>query len=137
MNLRLDTLGFRKKMKALRTMTAFYEQAPRDAAAAYQEGIVAGVINGQYVGVISGNLKRSVEIALTSRFSAAVVSDLSIAPYSPGVRKNTRERYGEDFYQIAMRIYGPEIEERLRSEWRRGMATVNTRDRYTYENPFP
>jgi hypothetical protein len=137
MDLKLDRAGWERKRRALLTTIKFFENAPRDGATYFQEAVVSGVINGQYVGVISGMLKRSVEVLITSRFSAAVVSDLGIAPYSIEVRERTFRKYGEDFYQITLRIYGDDAYKALFKEFKRMMSIVARGGTYEYQNQLP
>lgn len=137
MDLKLNRAGYDKKRKALLATVEFFENAPKDGATYFQEAVVSGVINGQYVGVISGNLKRSVEVYLTSRFSAAVVSDKGIAPYTVDVRERTYRKYGEDFYQITLRIYGDDAYQALFKEWKRAMTAIANGTTYKYRNQLP
>ena len=135
--LNLHTAGYEKKRLALLSTIKFFENAPLDAATYFQEAVVSGVINGQYVGVISGDLKRSVEVYPTSKFSAAVVSDLGIAPYAPEVRESNLRKYGEDFYEITLRHYGKEAHQALLQEWKRMISSIDRGVRYTYRNQLP
>lgn len=137
MDLRLNRAGYDKKRKALLSTIEFFDNAPKDGATYFQEAVVSGVINGQYVGVISGNLKRSIEVFITSRFSAAVVSDIGIAPYTMEVRERTYRKYGEDFYQITLRVYGDDAYKGLLKEWRRMMTIVARGGTYHYQNQLP
>lgn len=136
MRVDLSTVGFRQKVEALKSALIFFENMSRDAALFLQEGIVDGVINGQEVGVISGNLRRSIEVAPTSRWSWAIVSDLSIAPYGPQVAKRTRERYGNDFYKIGLERFGPAMEKPMRDEFDRSIKAALNRKQYRYKNPL-
>lgn len=134
MEISVEGWGLRQKLHALQTLIEFFENAPYTAAAFLAEAIITGVINGQYVGVITGNLKRSVDVAEVDRFTAAIVSDLSMAPYSIEVREKNLKKYGEDFYQIGLRIYGEEAARMMAEEWEKAIKAINERKPYKFSH---
>lgn len=127
---------FRKKVKAIRSGVQFFENVHRDAAAYLQQRMVDDVLAGQYVGVISGNLRRSQEVAPTSRFSTILFTDIVIAPYALFVLGWSRETYGQDYLRITLQLFEGNTRAIMQREFLRMMESIRKRDVYKYQNQF-
>lgn len=136
-------------MKSLKQVTQYFDLIPKDAAAEIQARTVQEVLNDgggdQWVGVISGNLRRAQRIKSAGAFKMAMFSDLSIAPYARDVNdrlaetggfKGKRESNGRGYLKIAMHFYSEPMRKAAIAEWSRLIEIVNNRGNYKYRNPF-
>ena len=114
----------------------FYTNIHRDAIAYLQEKMVDRVIAGQYVGVISGMLRRSQEVTF-GRWESVLKPDYQIAPYAGYVAAWAEGKYGKDYYRITLDLFGKETMNRITGEHARMIRTLNQNRKYIYQNPFP
>ena len=130
------TDGFLRKVRALHSGVAFFEHAHLDAAARLQEHMVDDVLTNQYVGVISGNLRRSQEVAPSSRFSSLLFTDIVVAPYALFVLRWSRRKYGKDFIRITLDLYLARTLDLMEKEFNRMVGEIRQGRIYKYQNPF-
>jgi hypothetical protein len=136
--IKLNDIGARKKQQAMRSaVETFAQNIPLDACSFFDTNTSQGVISGQYVGVISGNLRRSLTVERLGPHSAGLGSDLGIAPYASAVRARTAKKYGRDFYRIALKMFRSRAVLAVNAEYARLRGVVASARQYTYRNPFP
>lgn len=128
--------GARKKLAAVRSTVRFLLNSHRDMATHFQHKLVDEVAAGQFVGVISGNFRRSWEVLPLGPFATAIASELAVAPYAPFVIAWSQRKYGRNVMQITLNIYGDEAQRKLKDEFERLVSRVNSGKTYRYKNPF-
>lgn len=134
---RFDDRGFIQKFRALQAAGDYFLNIHLDAATFLQEKLVTEVINGQYVNVISGNLRRSQAVIPVTKFKTILASDLTVAPYAVFVLDWSRREYsGRTFLQITLDLFLTETKRRMKSEYKRMIRSVNFKRSYKYQNPF-
>jgi len=138
---RVDLTGFNSKMTALLSLGDSFESLKEDATAYFLNRLTNEVINGVYVGVISGNHKRSYSLQNSdkggSRFIQFIESDLAIAPYSLDLAKRSKSRHGKVFVELTKFFWGKQIGDIMAKEVVRMTEAVSIGKRYVYRNPFP
>lgn len=133
----------RKIMLAGENLTAFAMGFPLDAGTYYERTLVEGVINGQYVGVISGNLRRSFKTKPAGLGRAILEHDERIAsdengrPYGKKVLDWSVKKYGKSYIRITTEKTTPRILGNALVEFNRMILRTNLRRKYRYRNPFP
>lgn len=111
----------------------------------YPAGVSAGASG--FVGVVSGNLRRSIQPQPVDPFRSHVGIDggaAAIGVSSPGYRnyaeivaKWSKEKYGMNYFEITASIHGEFIKEKMREEIRRLLKAISKNQPYRYSNPFP
>lgn len=153
--------GFNKKMKRLQSEFAeIVALAPRDAAAFIAAKLRDDILNGPpgmeypktgyptnigpgqkgFVGVASGFLKSSVTIKQKDKYFYSVFADPSAAPieaYYKEIAEWSERKYGMNYIQITVAIYGDMVVKKMVEEVRKMIAQQNQGKAYKYKNPFP
>jgi hypothetical protein len=154
----IDTKGFDRKMSRMQNeMRRVLRALIRDAAAYLQSRIVGEVINGPagldspksgypsgvstgesgFVGVQTGNLKRSIQNRKESELEWRIFSENVISPYNEYVDSWSREKYGKGFFDIALELYSKGMLKLFADELSRFVRAVSSGSIYNYQNPFP
>lgn len=154
----IDIQGFTRKMQRMQGLPRqVARNLLQDGARFLQDKLIEEILNGQdgtdypkdypptvtvdvggYVGVVSGNLRRSVEVD-DRGFIQLIFSDGSggVGSYNIKVDNLTRQRYGIGFFEIAVELYGDFIVETFLEEITDFVRRVTADRSYEYENPFP
>lgn len=154
----VDLKGFREKMASAGGLQILTRNLVQDGASYLQAKIADEVLNGEtgteypknypasvsqgatgFVGVVSGNLRRSIEV-IDKRTFALIISDPGAAPvavYNVVINEWAKERYGMGYFEITAELYGDLVEKILAKEVLRFARSINTGRRYQYRNPFP
>lgn len=156
----IDRANYDKKMKAFQEgLNKLLLNLHKDAASYLQMKIVDDVLDGPegtiypktgyasgisegqtgFVGIVSGNLKSSIQ-AINEKYQSQVVVDPSIAPvadYYKEVAAWSEEKYGKNYMEIAFELYSEFLNQKMYEEVIRFLTAVNQRTNYTYQNPFP
>ena len=114
----------------------YYDNIHKDAIVYLQRKLLERVIGGQYVGVISGNLRRS-QIVNFGRYISEMRPNFTIAPYARYVADWAFSKYGANYYGILLRLFGKDTYNRMKAEFRRMLKFLNKGQAYQYKNPFP
>ena len=153
-----DSKGFKKKMAALKGGLQGAQFFIEDTAAFMLEKIVDEVVHGQFVGVISGNFKKSHGIEPQGPFRVNLVIDNNFlrtapgkkrvrgvlvdappsnAPYGRDIRKRIQRKTGKDLYTgITLELHQGDITNATR-KFAKGIARATKgKTRYTYTNPY-
>lgn len=158
--------GFDRKMQLLRGLTDILREMHKDAASFIKGRIVNDILDGPeghqypktgyptgisegasgFVGIISGNLKSSIQVE-NREFSSSIEPDETAAPigvsssgytnYAQIIGRWSQEKYGANFMEIALRLYGPQVDQVIRDEIAAFIRDTNNRQQYRYTNPFP
>lgn len=118
-------------------LTEYARRFPLSAATYWSRTLTENIINGQYVGVISGNLRRSFKVVPGVLGSAIVRNDRQIAPYAPDVERRTRTRYGKGYLQLTTDRTRPRILGTSVVAFKMMQKATNQRKKYVYKNLFP
>ena len=153
----VDFTGFNKKINALRRMAnsalpSFIEDAGvfllvklvdeiinGTPGEAYPKNYPSGVSSGAagFVGVVSGNLRRSIQLEPDGPLAVEIKQTLKdLAPYHDFVINFSKERYGKNFYEITVEIYGPVVAQKLVQVASRLSSQIDSRGEFVYRNPF-
>lgn len=154
----VDLKGFRKKMASAGGLQPLTRKLVQDGASYLQAKVVDDVLNGDtgaeypktypasvslgatgFVGVVSGNLKRSIEVVDKNTF-ALIISDPGAAPvavYNVVINEWAKERYGMGYFEITAELYGDLVEKILAKEIIKFARSISTGRSYRYRNPFP
>lgn len=137
-----------------------------DAAAYMHNKVVNEVLNGQpgesypksypgsitpgakgFVGVVTGNLKRAIQTRKVSQLQSNVILDGSASyisvtssgynNYGEIVAKWAEKKYGFNYFDIAVRLYGPLVQSIITETLKRFVRAVTDGVRFQYKNPFP
>jgi len=125
----------------------FFTEFHRDMIAWIMGQMLENVISGRsdvpgrgrgYVGVVIGDLKKA-QTSKSSKFRTDLYPDLAsrAAPYIFHVAEWARNKYGDDYYQITLDLYGNKAMDYLETEHKRMLRVLNSGQRYKYENPYP
>lgn len=114
----------------------FYTKVHRDAVAHFIGKLTNEILNSQYVGVISGQLRRSFDPKPLDLFRTAMVHDPSVAPYAIYVLDWSEARYGKNFIQIAIDLHWPGMIFFMKEEHKRMLSVISKANIYKYKNPF-
>ena len=106
----------------------------------YPSGIQGGASG--FVGVVSGNLKSSIQAEPESGYASRVgvnpamgaVGD--VKGYAQHVAEWSRRKYGKDFSGIAVELYGGYVLQQIEKEAGRMVREVIRGRKYEYRNPF-
>jgi hypothetical protein len=158
-----DLTNFNKKFNELndgfRNLLAFLV---RDAAVFIQGKLKNEILNGEagmnypktypssisegetgFVGVVSGNLRNSIELdfsELQSKLVAVVFMDSSfgaIGDYGEKIIRWTTEKYGANFFEITFQLYGNFVGEKIAEAVTDFFRQVENGQTPKYKNPFP
>jgi hypothetical protein len=154
----IDIQGFNRKIAKMRGLPReVARNLLQDGARFLQDKLVEEILRGEsgtdypksypptvsvetegYVGVVSGNLRRSVRVD-DRGFIQFIFSDGAggVGSYNIKVDNRTRARYGIGFFEIAVELYGEFITETFLEEITRFVKRVSEGRSYQYENPFP
>ena len=124
--------------RIIKAFDSFFDNIHRDMIAHIQDRMVNDVINYQFVGVITGNLRRSMTIEFNDpeQGVSTLYSDLRIAPYSPFVAGWSAKKWGRNFWRICLELYGAKTVQRAIIEYKRMISVLNKNQRYKYKNPY-
>lgn len=114
----------------------FFRNIHKDAIIFLQDRLLSRVIGGQYVGVISGNLRRS-QVIDFGEYTSEMRPNFTIAPYAGYVANWAFHKYGRDYYKILVDLYGKFVVQKIEKEFNRMIDLLNEGKRYKYKNPFP
>jgi len=150
--------GFRRKMDAAGRLAPVARALLQDAGQYMQARIVDDVLNGEagnsypksypasvtqgasgFVGVVSGNLKRSIKTQEKGQVMLIFTDSGSspVATYNIVIDNWAREKYGMGYFEIAVELYAGVIEKAFFKVIRDFARSANTGKRYNYTNPFP
>lgn len=154
----IDLSGFRKKIDAAGGINTVVKNLLQDAGQYMEARIADDVLNGDsgkdypksypvnvskgskgFVGVVSGNLKRSIQTRETGNI-ILVFSDSSAAPvagYNIYINEWAKDRYGMGYFEIAVELYSGVIEKALIETLTEFARSVGAGKAYRYQNPFP
>lgn len=121
--------------KSLASSDEFFSKIHVANAYAYRGFVNTRIINGQYVGVITGNLRRSVSVD-SQPTKSRVYHNLAIAPYTPNVARRTKEKYGQTFHQIGLAQFRPIMQQAQSKELSRMIRAYNSGRPYNFQNPY-
>lgn len=154
----INRAGFDKKMRRMSgEMRATLRALIRDGAAYLAARITDEVVNGPsgqnypksgyasgvsqgesgFVGVVSGGLKRSIQLHRETDLEWTVFSENVVAPYNADVDSWAREKYGMGFMDIAIELYSAGVLKLFAQELTRFVSAVSNDITYRYQNPFP
>jgi hypothetical protein len=108
-----------------------------DAATFYKIKLNDEILNGQVVGVISGNLRRSQTLRRLTKFHTLLFSDASIASYAKDVAARVKKRDGQNYLEACTALYGERIEKILTDTIESYTDRINRGVIINYQNPFP
>ena len=154
----VDSSGFKKKMKLARSN--FDKVGPmiiEDAATYLLLQLVEDVLNGEtgtnypksypstisqgatgFVGVITSNLRRSMDFRKLDKYTAYITNVRSgLAPYHNDVIEWSKNRYGKDFYEITVQLYGKQVIDEIAKALTRMLKSWNDGREFQYTNQFP
>jgi len=90
-----------------------------------------------FVGVISSNLRRSIGIEKAGEFEYQVTQIQSeLAPYHDNVVNWSKRKYGLNFYEIALKLYGPRIAKEIVAVLVKVARDLGRGSQPNYRNPF-
>lgn len=102
----------------------------------YPSGISEGASG--FVGVITSNLRRSIGAEKVSQFEIRVQQiNETLAPYHDEMINWSAQKYGKNFYEIAVQLYGPAIAKEIIAFAARIMKEADNLKKFSYKNPFP
>lgn len=129
--------GFRKKIDGLKALDTVARNFPKDAASYMKERLNMNVMDGQYVGRISGMLRRSHQIFIAGPYVAEVKHVPGVAPYGKWVYEWSLRKYGKSYIQILLDLYGPSVNRAAKLVIGRMVQRIRSGASFTYVNPFP
>lgn len=129
--------GFRKKIQVLKSLDTVAREFPKDAATYLKERLNSSIIDGQYVGRISGMLRRSHQIFIVGPYVAQVKHVPGVAPYGKRVYEWSIRKYGKSYIQILLDLYGPSVNRAARVVIGRMVQRIRNGGSFTYVNLFP
>jgi len=155
----VDISGYIKKRNRLLRILEVSQNLIEDATTFLQGKIVDEIINGPvgsdypksgyasaigvgqsgFIGVNSGQLRNSIQQEI-GRFQSKILVDFSAAPvqaYAESAAQFTVDRYGLNYMQIGLQIYGEFIKKTMRQEFFKFIQAIDKGRTYTYKNPFP
>jgi len=142
----IDTSGWLKKRDALRkNVSEAAEFGLIDAGEWFHGMLAQTIINGghprvrPYVGVVTGNLKRSVKNRPLSTGKVRVYIDVAggQVPYAPDVLRWSKIKYGRSFMEIAVEKFSKPIVRIMTKELARAVEAASNGQSYEYKNNFP
>lgn len=157
----VDSSGFKKKVARMRAqlLGKGIEALVQDAATFLQEKIVDEIINGPagsvypksgypsgvakgqsgYVGVNTGQLKASIAVDKQTFTKYLVSPDpgrAAVGDYFEEVAKWAERKYGQNYMQIAVTLWGDFIKAKMSTTVRELVRAINKGRIYNYQNPF-
>lgn len=154
----VNSSGFRRKMKLAREDFArVVPMIVEDAATYLLLQLVEDVLNGEtgtnypksypntiqsgatgFVGVITSNLRRSIDFRKENEYRAFITNVRSgLAPYHDDVIEWSKKRYGKDFYEITVQLYGKQVVTEIEKAFRRMLRSWSGGRSFQYSNQFP
>ncbi|NRA52143.1 MAG: hypothetical protein HRU12_23690 [Phaeodactylibacter sp.] len=154
----LNSSGFDRKIQALSRAPEIAGKLARDGALYIQHVMIEEVLNGPagkdypktgypasvapgasgFVGVNSGNLRRSVQVKHKKDESIVFINQGgSGVDYANYIAKWSEQQYGQDFISITVFLYSAFLFAVQEKEFRRFLNTVSVGLPYQYRNPFP
>lgn len=102
----------------------------------YPGGITEGATG--FVGTITSNLRRSMGKETVEKFEVRISQiNNTMAVYHDDIITWSKEKYGKNFYEIAVELYGPAIAKEMLVFSQRIMKEADNLKKFTYKNPFP
>jgi hypothetical protein len=91
-----------------------------------------------FVGIISSNLRNSILPQRKDPYTWVIrqVAE-AVAPYHDHVVQWSKDKYGKDFYEITLILYGPKVIRELGKVLIKYERAIEQKRRFTYSNPFP
>ena len=152
----VDTSGARRKL-ARASFDNVLPKLVEDAGAYISGKLVQEVLNGAsgtsypkpyptsvadgekgFVGVITSNLRRSIGVTKIDQFTTFVSQiNEALAPYHGDMIAFSQRKYGMNFYQIAVTLYGPLIAKEITETLIRIARDIDAGKESGYSNPFP
>lgn len=138
-NVRINTRGLRAKIENLKRFRQSLIFIHQDAAAWFKLKLIDEIINGQFVGVITGNLRRSHAVRPFSKSKTIILVPQSApaAPYAGIVARRTKGRFGRTYLELTKFFFEDQLREIAVKEMSRAIKKINLRQRYVYANPYP
>lgn len=154
----VNSSGFRNKMKlARRDFARVGPMIVEDAATYLLLQLVEDVLNGEtgtnypksypsgispgatgFVGVVTSNLRRSMDIRKLNEYKARITNvRAGLAPYHNDVIEWSKKRYGKDFYEITVELYGKQVITEVFKALRRMIRSWENGQPFQYSNQFP
>lgn len=107
-----------------------------DYPKSYPAGAVAGSTG--FVGVVTSNLRRSISVDQESEYVVNIRQIYAqLAPYHKYVAGWTSEKYSMNFYDIAVKLYGPKVTLELFQYIKQAHKRLSNGQSPSYNNPFP
>ncbi len=102
----------------------------------YPQAVADGATG--FVGVITSNLRRSMGVEKLDEFVVRVGQvNAALAPYMEDVLSWSKQKYGLNFYEIAVTLYGPVVTQELVRVLVAIAKATNEGRRAVYSNQFP
>jgi len=164
--LKVDFPQLKRKISSFNGLFTTLQRLHRDAAIYIQGRLVESILAGEtgtnypksypssitegvggYVGVVSGQLRQSIQQKSTGKYSSRIFVDPTAAAIGAGPNSKyqtyaefiadwSQEKYGRNFMQIAVELYGEYVTERISFEMNRLIKSLNSGTPYFYKNPF-
>lgn len=135
---RIDISGWDDQLRGLNAIANVTVPAlVQDGAVYYKGRLLNNVIAGQYVGVISGQLRRSFGLRPLSARSIEVKADLTVASYAPRVLRWSAAKWGRNYLQITTAFYGKDIIDGFQEEIAAAVRAIGRGRIPKYSNPYP
>ena len=161
--LNIDTSGFDKKVAELRRLfPSTGEKLIQDATVFLQEKLVDEILNGPagkiypktgypsivgkgqkgYVGVNSGNLRRSIDTeikVIAGNLIGQVFVNAGLSPvgdYALPIAGWSKNKYGFNYMEIAQELWGEYVLDKAGQVLARLVRNVSQGKRFAYRNPF-
>ena len=145
---KFNTKGAEVKIKRALAIAEFFKQIHRDAAAFLVSKLRNEVLNlpntsrpghpegNSFIRRISGNLARSISLR-PGLASTTIYVNISIAPYAVKVAEYSEKRFGKNYVDIVVMLYGEYVDKVIREEFLRAVNAANNPEvNYSYENKF-
>lgn len=102
---------------------------------AYPGGIAQGATG--FVGVVTSNLRRSMGIDPINKYET-IIRQLSpsLAPYHEDIIRWSENKYGKNFYEIVIQLYGANIQKKIIETIDKMIADIDNGNKPIYRNPF-
>lgn len=154
---KIDDKRFRKKMELAQSQAdMIFPKLIEDAATFMNLKLVDSILNGMsgknypkqypggvsegasgFVGVVTSNLRRSIGIEKVNKFEARIRQiQTTLAPYHDEIIAWSKEKYGLNFYEIAIRLYGPRVTREIFDTIKQIARDVDLLKKSGYQNPF-